>query len=222
MYDHQTQVTFAQVCRRNGEKKHVIQELAADLEWLCIGDCWYKVRLGTRHRGTKASSGSPVGGRGDSPGGELRWSSRNSCGTRHRALLLPTSSRVQLWHSRQPFVVAAVPFLKAGQAVVSRGRAVYKKQNSSSSNVGSVKTVVGVGYYLRTYIARVVNIVSDRQRSQQKNPSHSGLKEKPQTATTSHSEPLKSHRVPLLEQEKASHFQHFATSQGLWTLQNAT
>ena len=61
-----------------------------------------------------------------------------------------------------------------------------------------MKAAVGVGYYLRTLSARVVNIVCGRQRRQKKQrPSHSGLKKK-----------TKSHREPLRATEKAtaSHF----------------
>ena len=59
-----------------------------------------------------------------------------------RALFLPSSSRLQPWRSRQPCVVAAVPFLDAGQAVVRRGRCrelLCKKQNASCCKIGSRK-----------------------------------------------------------------------------------
>ena len=82
----------------------------------------------------------------------------NRCEMRNRALLLRSSSLLQLWQSRQPCVAAAVPVLDAGHAVLSRGLG-----RDSSSKFGSMKTVVGVGHYLRTLNARVVNSVCDRQ-----------------------------------------------------------
>ena len=51
----------------------------------------------------------------------INRSSYNRCERRNRALLLRSSSRLQLRQSRQP-CVAAVTVLGAGQAVVSRGR----------------------------------------------------------------------------------------------------
>ena len=75
-------------------------------------------------------------------------------------------------------------------------------QNASSSNIGSMKAVVGEGYHLRTLNARVVNIVCDRQRRQKKNA-------EPLTAQKDHDEPpepLQSHR---------EHYQHFVIGQGL-------
>ena len=34
VYDDHMRVTFANVCKHMGEEKHVVQELAPDLEWL--------------------------------------------------------------------------------------------------------------------------------------------------------------------------------------------
>ena len=71
---------------------------------------------------------------------------------------------------------------------------------ASSSKIGSMKTVVGVGYYLKTLGSRVVNIVCDRQlRPTRQASSHSTLEKatkKPRRATPSH---WKSHREPLLK-----------------------
>ena len=46
------------------------------------------------------------------------------CERRKRALVLRSSSQLQLWHSRQPCVVAAAPFLDAGQAVEPKAEVV--------------------------------------------------------------------------------------------------
>ena len=54
VYDHQTRVTIAHVCRHKGEEKHVIQDLAADLESLGSQRLLLKKRRGTCHRGTGA------------------------------------------------------------------------------------------------------------------------------------------------------------------------
>ena len=72
-------------------------------------------------------------------------------------------------------VVAAVPVLDAGQSVVQHRQ---------------YGAVVGVGYYLRKFNARAVNVVCERQRSPKKKaPSHSGLrkthKATPNRSTTS-------------------------------------
>ena len=67
-----------------------------------------------------------------------------------------------------------------------RSRVVLKQQNASSSKIGSMKTVVGVGYDLRTSSERVVNSVCERQRRRKKIPGHSALEQ----ATKSHREPL--------------------------------
>ena len=53
--------------------------------------------------------------------------------------------------------------------------------------------------YFRTLDARVVNIVCDRQRSQNKSAEPLRAQKKATNATTSHSEPLKNHREPRLE-----------------------
>ena len=70
-----------------------------------------------------------------------------------------------------------------------RSWVVLQKQNSSSSTIGSLKTAVGKGDYLRRLNARIVNTVCGRQRSIfLKTPSPSGLKKrhkKPPRATPS-------------------------------------
>ena len=58
----------------------------------------------------------------DFTGLPINMSCYNTCQRRNRALLLRSSSRLQLWPWRQPCVVAAVPLLGAGQAVVRRRR----------------------------------------------------------------------------------------------------
>ena len=69
-----------------------------------------------------------------------------------------------------------------------------------------MKTVVGVGYYLRT-IKRASCEHCLRQAKTSKN-------------APSHSEPRKSHREPLLE--NTTHLRHFVIVQGLGTLQLRT
>ena len=61
---------------------------------------------------------------------------------------------------------------------------VLSNQNSNRSNIGSVKTAVGVIYNFRTLSARVVNVVFDRHEFKQK-------RAEPPQAQESHKKPLR-------------------------------
>ena len=66
-----------------------------------------------------------------------------------------------------------------------------------------MKTVIGVGYCLRTLSARVVNIFCDKQRKQKKSAKPLTAQKKPQKATASHFS------------KKASHYPQILIGQGL-------
>ena len=62
VYDHQTRVTFAHVCKHKGEKEHV-NPGARHRPGLAWGpENALAKRPGTRQPGTEASSGSPITG----------------------------------------------------------------------------------------------------------------------------------------------------------------
>ena len=65
-----------------------------------------------------------------------------------------------------------------------------------------MKTVVGVGYHLSTLNAQVASMSATCNEGKKKSAEPLTAQKKPQEATVSHSEPLKSHREPLPENEK--------------------
>ena len=62
VYDHQTRVTFAHVCKHKGERKHVNPGARHRLGLAWGPENAAAKRHGTHQRGTEASSGSPIGG----------------------------------------------------------------------------------------------------------------------------------------------------------------
>ena len=113
--------------------------------------------------------------------------------------MLLRSSPVQLWQSRKLCVVAAVPVLNVGQRVVK----------SSSRKIGSAKTVVGVGNYLR-----ILNAVPSKHCLREATKSKKNTQ--PETRQTSHSESPKSHREPLWRGKKRA-ISPLVTAWTFWT-----
>ena len=102
----------------------------------------------------------------------------NPCETRGRALLLRSSSRLQLWPSQQLSLQQYRPWMQETQLygepeVVCSSE---KKQNSGSSKFGSVKTVFGEGYCLRTLMFELSTLSSRGSEDHEKAPGHSGIK----------------------------------------------
>ena len=98
-----------------------------------------------------------------------------------------------------------------------RSRVALKRHNARSTKIGTMKTVVGVRYCLRTLNARVVNIVCDKQRRQKQSAEPLTAQKshkKPPRATPSHSMPLLSH----FSKTKASHYPWIVIGQGVDTI----
>ena len=81
--------------------------------------------------------------------------------------------------------------------------------------MAAMKTVVGVGWYFRTFNTRVVNMLSvTGNEGKKKAPSPSALKK-----GTNHREPLRATEKPTAshfsKKKKATHYRHLVIGQGL-------